>query len=133
MIAAEDERAIVAVLLRYATGIDRRDWALFRTCFTEDFTGMYPGFGTWHGAEAITDFMRTAHENLGPTLHRMSNFVIESNGDTITARSYVDAVLMPPTETGKVHRAAGLYDDILSHGAAGWQIARRRFEAVHIT
>ena len=27
---------VADVLVRYATGIDRRDWALFRACFTED-------------------------------------------------------------------------------------------------
>jgi hypothetical protein len=133
MIGAADERAITAVLLRYATGIDRRDWALFRACFTEDFNGTYPGFGTWHGAEAITEFMRTAHAGLGPTLHRMSNFVIEGDGDNATARSYVDALLMPPTESGDVHRAAGLYDDVFVRGATGWLIARRAFTPVQIT
>ncbi len=130
MILAEDERAIIAVLLRYATGIDRRDWALFGTCFTEDFTGTYPGFGTWHGADAITDFMRTAHENLGATLHRMSNFVIERNGDTTTARSYVDAILLPLAETSEAHNALGLYDDVFVSGATGWRIARRHFTAI---
>ena len=133
MIHAEDERAIVAVLLRYATGIDRRDWVLFRSCFTQDFTGVYPGFGTWQGADAITEFMRTAHAGLGPTLHRMSNFVIEGDGDTATSRSYVDAVLMPPNEGGEVHKAAGLYDDNLVRGDAGWQISRRAFIPILIT
>jgi uncharacterized protein (TIGR02246 family) len=133
MIAAEDERAIAAVLLRYATGIDRRDWALFRTCFTEDCVGIYPGFGTWRGPDAITDFMREAHADLGPTLHRMSNFVIEGEGGNATARSYVDALLIKSVDTGEAHRAAGLYDDVLVRGIPGWQIARRAFTSVLIT
>lgn len=133
MTLAEDERAITDVLLRYATGIDRRDWTLFRTCFAEDFIGIYPGFGTWHGADAITEFMSTAHENLGATLHRMSNFDIKSSRDSATARSYVDAVLMPLAETGDVHRAMGLYDDVFVRGAAGWRITRRNFIAVLIS
>jgi hypothetical protein len=32
----EDQRDIADVVLRYATGIDRRDWPLFRTVFTDD-------------------------------------------------------------------------------------------------
>jgi len=133
MISVEDERAITAVLLRYATGIDRRDWSLFRTCFTEGFTGTYPGFGTWHGADAITAFMRTAHAGLGPTLHRLTNFVIEGDGDNASARSYVDALLMPLADFGEMHRAAGLYDDLLVRGVTGWQIVRRAFTPVRIT
>ncbi|MCK9921556.1 nuclear transport factor 2 family protein [Frankia sp. AgPm24] len=31
----EQREAIADVLLRYAVGIDRRDWDLFRTCFTD--------------------------------------------------------------------------------------------------
>ena len=39
-------RADVAdVLVRYATGIDRRDWELFRTCFTEDCDADYGDIG----------------------------------------------------------------------------------------
>jgi len=130
---ADDERAITAVLLRYATGIDRRDWPLFATCFAADFEGDYPGFGLWRGAHEITDFMQQAHAPLGPTLHRLSNFVIAGDGTSATARSYVDALLMPATADGAVHRAAGWYDDRLVRTADGWRISRRRFVAVQIS
>ena len=36
MTQREDRQDIADVLLRYATGIDRRNWPLFRTAFTED-------------------------------------------------------------------------------------------------
>jgi hypothetical protein len=133
MIDIENERAIAAVLLRYATGIDRRDWVLFRSCFTEDFEGDYPGFGRWHGADAITHFMTEAHAALGPTLHRLTNLVIEGDAAQATARSYVDALLMPATPEGEIHRAAGWYEDQLRRTAEGWKIARRCFVAVQIT
>lgn len=32
----DDWHEISQVLLRFTTGIDRRDWALFRTAFTDD-------------------------------------------------------------------------------------------------
>jgi 3-phenylpropionate/cinnamic acid dioxygenase small subunit len=32
----DDRQQISDLLVRYATGIDRRDWPLFRTVFTED-------------------------------------------------------------------------------------------------
>jgi hypothetical protein len=133
MIDIADERAIIAVLLRYATGIDRRDWPLFRTCFTTGFEGHYPGFGDWHGADVITEFMQSAHAGLGPTLHRMTNFVIDGDTQNASASSYVDAFLMPLSADGDVHRAAGWYEDAFVRGRNGWQIARRRFVPVHIT
>ena len=45
-----DRQAIVDVVIRYATGVDRRDWALYASCFTDpcefDFSG-------WRGQPAI--------------------------------------------------------------------------------
>jgi 3-phenylpropionate/cinnamic acid dioxygenase small subunit len=128
-------RADVAeVLIRYATGIDRRDWELFRTCFTADCVADYGDIGLWHGAEQITAWMRETHEQCGHTMHRITNIVVGggSDGTSATARSYVDAlVLLPDNETGT--RAEGHYDDELVVTAAGWQIARRRFTPVRIT
>jgi hypothetical protein len=126
-----DEAAIVAVLTRYATGIDERDWTLFRTCFAPDFTGDYPGFGQWNGPEEITEFMRSAHAPLGPTLHRLSNFVVEIHQTSATARCYVDALLMA-AEPGPAHQVAGWYDDTLIRLAAGWKIQRRTFIAIRM-
>lgn len=42
-----DIEQITAVLVRYATGIDSRDWNLFRTCFTEDCRLDYGPLGSW--------------------------------------------------------------------------------------
>ena len=50
----EDRLEIAEVLLRYATGIDRRNWSLFRTVFTDDCDLDYGEIGAWHGAEAVT-------------------------------------------------------------------------------
>ena len=76
--------------MRYATGIDRRDWAAFRSCFTDDVVAEYDGVGTWTGSGAITEFMVTSHESMGHTMHRLSNLAIEVDGDTATAQCYVD-------------------------------------------
>lgn len=132
MIGMDDERAIIAVLLRYGTGIDTRNWVLFRSCFGPVFEGDYPGFGLWRSGDEITNFMAAAHEALGQTLHRMTNFVIEGDSQRATATSYVDALLMPLASDGTVHRGAGLYQDSFLCGPEGWRIARRRFVPVQI-
>jgi hypothetical protein len=130
MIGAEDERSIIAVLLRYATGIDRRDRALLRSCFTADFQGDYGDFGYWRSGDEIADFMERSHAAMGHTLHRMTNIVIEGEGDRAAARSYVDALLMPGDPSGPVHRASGWYEDELVRTAEGWRLARRKFVGV---
>lgn len=131
-LSAQDERAIGSVLLAYAAGIDQRDWHLFQNCFTPDCEADYGDFGKWHGAAAITAFMKQTHAQLGPTLHRISNFDIRAREDLVQVRSYVDAVLMPLTAGGPVHRSIGSYEDRFVRTGAGWQIARRTFHPVLI-
>jgi SnoaL-like protein len=132
MPAPTDEQEITALLTRYATGIDRRDWAMFQACFTDDARTDYGGFGVWGSAAQITSFMREAHSALGYTLHRLSNFVISVQGQRATARSYVDALLMPGAGGGEAHHGVGFYDDELVKTEQGWRIRFRRFTAVQV-
>jgi 3-phenylpropionate/cinnamic acid dioxygenase small subunit len=127
----EDQQDIAAVLLRYATGIDRRDWTLFRTVFTEDCELDYGEIGVWKGADAVTEFMQQAHEFAGHTMHRLTNQVITVDGDSAQSRTYVDALIMLVDNNSGVN-AAGFYDDEFVRTEQGWQIARRRFTQVRV-
>jgi hypothetical protein len=70
--------------------------------------------------------MTTAHQNMGPTYHRLSNFVIDVEGDRATARSYVHAILMVvPGDSANWVEAIGSYDDVLVRTREGWRISRR--------
>jgi 3-phenylpropionate/cinnamic acid dioxygenase small subunit len=120
---------IADVLVRYATGIDRRDWDLFRQCFTIDCVADYGDIGVWHGADEITAWMDAAHQGAGYTLHRISNQAVVASEGGATARCYVDAIVMGADNLAGV-RAVGFYDDELIHTDRGWQIHRRRFTSV---
>lgn len=131
MTEREDRQDIADLLLRYATGIDRRDWPLFRTVFTDDCELDYGEIGVWSGVDAVTEFMQQAHAMVGHTLHRLTNQVIALDGDTADARSYVDALIMVADNTSGVN-GIGYYDDQIVRTDAGWRIARRRFIAVRV-
>jgi len=120
---------IADVLVRYATGIDQRDWVLFRTCFTEDCEVDYGDIGVWRGADAITAWMEQAHAACGHTLHRITNQAIVPSGGGVAARSYVDAIVMA-SDNQRGARAVGYYDDAFVRTGDGWKIARRRFTRV---
>ena len=128
----EDRQDIADVLLRYATGIDRRDWPLFHTAFTDDCELDYGEIGTWSGVDDVIAFMVQAHAMAGHTMHRMSNQVIEVSGDRAVARTYVDGLIMA-ADNGSGVNAVGFYDDGLVRTADGWRIARRRFTPVRVT
>jgi 3-phenylpropionate/cinnamic acid dioxygenase small subunit len=126
--------AVSEVLVRYATGIDQRDWATFRTCFTPDVVADYGDIGVWHGVDEIAEWMEQTHALMGRTLHRITNVVVQPGADRneALARSYVQVVLVfgADSSSGGV-RADGTYDDRLVRTDDGWRIAQRSYTAVH--
>jgi hypothetical protein len=128
----EDEREIVAVLVRYATAIDRRDWQLFASCFTHNVDADYGSIGRWRDRETLTDFMQKGHSPIGPTLHRLTNFVIVGDSERAQSACYVDALLLRPVPGIAMRQAHGSYEDFLVHEQQGWKIRKRRFLAVFI-
>ena len=130
-----DREQISDVLIRYATGIDRRDWALFRTCWTPDAVCDYGEVGTFEGLDALTEFMVASHDAMGPIHHRMSNFVIDidQSGDRANVRSYVHAVLIAvPGDKNSWIDAVGNYSDVFVRTADGWRIASRTVEIARV-
>jgi 3-phenylpropionate/cinnamic acid dioxygenase small subunit len=127
----EDRQDIADVLVRYATGIDRRDWPLFRTVFTDDCELDYGEVGSWKGVDEVTEFMQQVHALAGHTMHRLTNQVITVDGDTAQARTYVDALIMLADNNSGVN-AAGFYDDELVRSDGGWRVARRSFTQVRV-
>ena len=123
-----DKLDITDTLVAYATAIDRRDWELFRRCFTVDVVADYDTLGSWASLDDLTQFMVDLHAPFGPTMHRLSNFVIDVTGDTASARTYVDALITHEGTSGV--NGHGYYDDSLVRTADGWRIARRRFTLV---
>lgn len=132
MTEREDRQDICELLVRYATGIDRRDWPLFRTVFADDCELDYGEIGSWRGVDAVTDFMEKVHAMAGHTLHRLSNQAVAVDGDKAVARTYVDALIMAADNQSGVN-GIGFYDDEIVRTSAGWRIARRRFTAVRVS
>ncbi|MGO9855480.1 MAG: nuclear transport factor 2 family protein [Acidimicrobiales bacterium] len=124
-----DRADIEQLLVQYATGIDQRDWKLFRSCFTDDALGDYGDIGTFAGADSLTDFMIAAHGGFGSTNHMLSNFVIHVDGDRATARSYVHVVLAFAHDRDAWIDGVGTYEDTLVRTDSGWRIARRTFRS----
>jgi 3-phenylpropionate/cinnamic acid dioxygenase small subunit len=132
MLSLQEEHDISKVILSYATGIDRRDYQLFRSCFTDDAVCRYaPNLG-WSNADAITAFMEEMHRDLGMTLHRMTNIVIAETPTGAAVRTYVDVILMSPDGSLNMD-ADGFYDDEMVKTEQGWKIKFRRFTLVQFT
>lgn len=123
----EDKAQISEVLIRYATGIDRRDWELFRSIWADDAVSDYGRGFRFHGPDEVTEYMIETHRPMGATQHRMTNMVIEVDGDRATARTYAHVVLMvdknDPTAWMDV---IAHYDDVFVRTPDGWRISERK-------
>ncbi len=121
-----DRAAISDVVLNYATGIDRRDWALYRSIFTDvvafDFT-------TWSGvredmaADAWVASVRQTLACFDATQHTMSNHVITLDADRATITVHMHALHQ---FEGELQELGGFYTHGLIRTPAGWKIASCR-------
>jgi 3-phenylpropionate/cinnamic acid dioxygenase small subunit len=124
VVTVEERLAVLDAVYRYATGIDTRDWDLFRTAFADDAVIDF-GFASWPSGDTFTTFMRDTHEPAGRTLHRMSNTVTTRTATgELTARTYGDAVVFQADNiTGTIANA--WYDDIFVPANGGYRISSR--------
>jgi len=131
--ARSDHELITEVLVRYATGIDTKDWTLFRTCFTDDVQADYGvGVGSWTDVDAITEYMTVMHAEMVDTKHRLTNFVIEVDGDSATASTYVHAVLVVTNDPLTWYEPVGRYEDRLVRTSDGWRISHRVYHSTRM-
>ena len=130
LLAPEDEREVTALIVRYATSIDFRDWVSLRTCFTDDFEGEFGPLGPIRGGEEVTTRMEAAHSGVGPSLHRVSNIVIMPTPGGARGRTYVHAVVASREPGGPTHHAFGYYEDTFIRSGGDWKIKTRHYIAV---
>lgn len=99
-----DRTAISDVQLRYATGVDTRDWRLFRSCFTDeietDFSSAAGSPPQRVKADDWVELVRRTINGMKATQHMITNQVITLNGDEATCVAYVQARHHLPNETG---------------------------------
>jgi len=115
------------VVNRYATGIDRRDWTLYRSIFADevDFD-----FTTWSGGEPRRlrgdDWVagvRDALSGFDATQHLSMNHAHTIEGDDATCVSYMIALHYLVIDGDRqMQGLGGHYTNQLRHGPDGWKI-----------
>lgn len=114
------------VVLRYARGVDRRDYDLVRSCYHPDATddhgpykGDVDGFIAWLGDQL---------SRWSVTSHTMSNILIELRGDRARVETYAVAYHRTVARDDKPARdvTAGVrYVDDMANVGGTWAISRR--------
>jgi 3-phenylpropionate/cinnamic acid dioxygenase small subunit len=122
-----DRAEISDVQLRYATGVDMRDWASYRSCFTDeidtDFTSAMGGEPRRLKADQWVEYARRTISGLKATQHMITNHVITLEGDEATCVAYVQARHHLPNDTGASDQVMfGYYTNRFVRTPDGWKI-----------
>lgn len=123
-----DRAAISDVVIAYASAVDSRDWALFRSLFTDrvyfDFRSFSPDL---HGDIPVEDLVARTRTiaNFDSTQHISSNHRHVIEGDAATCVSYMQASHFLKRD-GVDHHCIlyGYYTNSLVRFRKGWRINR---------
>lgn len=139
-----DRAAISDVVIRYATGVDRRQWDLYATCFTDpctfDFTSFSGGSPAVLTPAAWATRVRSLNGNFDATQHLSTNHVITFSGEanaTCVSEMHAQHYFKPETLAALGHGdvavnwcvLGGHYTNQLVRSADhGWQISSCRLD-----
>ena len=128
-----DRLAISDVVVQYATGADRRDWALYRDCFTDtvdiDFTSFSGGEPERLAVDEWVLQVRGLLPGFDVTQHNSSNHVHTIAGDTASCVSYMVAEhIYLDTSAENFVTLGGYYTNSLVRTSRGWRISKCRLD-----
>jgi hypothetical protein len=120
--ALSDRQEIAELLYRYARGVDTRDWALWRSVFTEDAVLDYtsaPG-GIAGNRETVASWLETVLAMFPMTQHYITNIESDIDGDTATVRAMFYNPMLFPGAT-EPSFCGGQYEHDLLRTPDGWR------------
>ena len=127
----EDRAEISEVVIRYAVGVDRRDWTMFADCFTDpvhaDFSELGGAVGTSPRAELVAG-IATVLDGFTVTQHLSPNHLIEfsdADPDRAVCHSYMYAQhVLKGSPSGEFYLLRGSYTSHMARTPEGWRIER---------
>jgi len=144
-----DRVEIQNVMLRYARGVDRRDWELVRATFFEDGTDHHTDFRGKR--DEFIKWVSEKHASVSKSTHFLGNCLVEFASDTVAiVETYFQAILELGAEA-EAHRkmlietadtkadgrirvdVLGRYLDRFEKRNGEWRVAERRvaFDGTH--
>jgi ketosteroid isomerase-like protein len=121
-----DRIALQDVMLRYAAGVDERDFEMYRSCFTDDVEVLGFGAETVHGREAWIAYVRKALERFGATQHMLGPQLARVQGDRAQCRTDVQALHYLKEPEGQILTLWATYETEMMRTPDGWKISRHR-------
>jgi 3-phenylpropionate/cinnamic acid dioxygenase small subunit len=123
----EDKAAIIETINLYAFALDAHQWDLFDQVFTDDVKAEFgPAGVVWPDRDTVVKEFAEFHETLDTHQHTMMGHLVHLDGDTASAFTYGDWLLVRyAAEGGSTWVGRGWYDDRLVRTDRGWRISHR--------
>lgn len=123
----KDRADLTDLIHKYATGIDTRNWPLFRSIFADQLFMDFSSYSGAPGAAMTADEWVAGCQRMLPgfdsTQHLLSNFVFDICGDEAMVTVYMQAEHFIANRLGdNSHTLGGFYVHTLRRGADGWRI-----------
>jgi len=127
-----DYREIEAVIIRYASALDKKQYELLGEVFTPEATANYVGLAKCEGLDSIIKLVSGVLDQCGNTQHLLGNIQIELDGNHAKASCYLQAIHVGLGDhSDQVLTVWGEYKDQLVKTAAGWRITFRELSQLH--
>jgi ketosteroid isomerase-like protein len=125
-----DELEISALLNRYARAVDTKDWALYRSVFTEDAYIDYSSAGAIAGGrEQVVDWLAQGFAAVPMSVHYITNIESQIDGDTAQVRAMFYGSMQLPG-MADLSYCGGYYYHELVRTDDGWRSRDLREDCV---
>lgn len=132
--SADDRLEIIDTVTRYFTAIDRRDFELLHSVFTDDVEAVFEGVRVAGGVDRLIAFVTGKSDIRLPvevidiqlSMHFMGNHVATIDDDVAHAETYALAHLVDrPGGVARLRTRGLRYQDELVRTSDGWRIRAR--------
>lgn len=121
-----DRIALQDVMLKYAAGVDERDFDLYASCFMDNVEILDFGESTINGRDNWVAFVKEALNAYGPTQHMLGPQFATIDGDEAHCRTDVQALHYLKEPEGEILTLWATYETDMKRVNGGWKISRHR-------
>tara|TARA_B100000676_G_scaffold2195_1_gene1951 strand:- start:235 stop:651 length:417 start_codon:yes stop_codon:yes gene_type:complete len=121
-----DRIALQDVMLKYAAGVDERDFDLYASCFIENVEVLDFGEAPINGRDEWVKYVKNALDNYGPTQHMLGPQLASINGDNAHCRTDVQALHYLKQPEGEILTLWATYETDMIRTDEGWKISKHR-------
>ena len=123
---AADRIAIQDVMLKYAAGVDERDFDLYRSCFSDDAEVVDFGPEPFQGGDAWLEYVKRALARYRSTQHLLGPTFATIEGNVADTRTDVQALHCPNDETEPNFILWATYKTRMVKSDGSWKIRHHR-------